>query len=91
MGGRLGIVTVPDWGNDYRLAIQPLFERCGTLVSIIQGSSVPARFIPYLIEQHAAGRFPLERLVQTYPFEQINRAFQDAQQGRAIKPVLLMP
>jgi aryl-alcohol dehydrogenase len=90
MGGRLGIVTVPDWGNDYRLAIQPLFERCGTLVSIIQGSSVPARFIPYLIEQHAAGRFPLERLVQTYPFEQINRAFEDAQQGRAIKPVLLM-
>lgn len=90
MGGRLGIVTVPNWGGDYRLAIQPLFERCGALVSIIQGSSVPARFLPYLIEQHAAGRFPFDRLVQTYPFAQINRAFDDARQGRVVKPVLMM-
>lgn len=89
-GGRLGIVTVPDWGRDYRLPIQPLFERAGSLVSIIQGSSVPSRFIPWLIAQRAAGRFPVERLVQAYAFEDIGRAIDDARRGVAIKPVLTM-
>ena len=90
MGGRIGIVTVPDWGAGYRLAIQPLFERCGTLVSIVQGSSVPSRFLPFLIEQHSQGRFPFDRLVRTYPFADINQAFEDARDGRVVKPVLLM-
>ena len=90
-GGRLGIVTVPDWGKDYRLPIQPLFERFGSLVSIIQGSSIPATFLPYLIEQYRAGRFPFDRLVTAYPFAQINQAVEDARRGQAVKPVLLMP
>lgn len=60
------------------------------IVSVIQGDAVPQRFIPRMIALYRAGRFPLERLVRTYPFSAINRAIADAERGRTIKPVLLM-
>jgi aryl-alcohol dehydrogenase len=42
------------------------------------------------VQQHRAGRFPIERLVRTYPFKAINEAAADAESGRTIKPVLLL-
>ncbi|MET0281213.1 MAG: NAD(P)-dependent alcohol dehydrogenase [Steroidobacteraceae bacterium] len=57
---------------------------------IIQGDAVPQLFIPELISLHRAGRFPFERLVRFYPFEQINEAFADSAQGEVIKPILRM-
>ncbi|OLO25777.1 NAD(P)-dependent alcohol dehydrogenase [Streptomyces sp. MNU77] len=55
------------------------------------GGGVPAVAVPRLLDLYLAGRFPLERLVTTYPFEDINRAAEDSASGRALKPVLLMP
>jgi aryl-alcohol dehydrogenase len=89
-GGRLGLVTVPDWGRDYRLPLQPLFERAGSLLCIIQGSARPREFLPRLMQWQAEGRFPAERLVSTYPFVDIDRAIADTRAGRAVKAVLLM-
>jgi len=89
-GGRLGVVTVPDWGQDYRLPLQPLFERAATLTCIIQGSARPREFLPRLMRWQAEGRFPAERLVTEYRFPDINQAFSDARAGRAIKAVLVM-
>jgi aryl-alcohol dehydrogenase len=37
-----------------------------------------------------AGRLPLDRLVRTYAFDQINDAAHDMHAGTTIKPVLLM-
>ena len=90
-GGRLGLVTIPDWGQDYRLSLQPLFERAGTLTCIIQGSARPREFLPRLLESHAAGRFPIENLVTSYPFAAINQAIADIRSGTALKAVLVMP
>jgi aryl-alcohol dehydrogenase len=61
------------------------------LRGIAQGDSMPQRFIPQLVEYWRAGRLPLEKLVRTYDFADINTAFDDAARGDAIKPVLLMP
>jgi aryl-alcohol dehydrogenase len=58
------------------------------VVSIIQGDSVPQRFIPKLIRLWKAGRFPFDRLVKFYDFRNINRAIADARRGRTIKAVL---
>ena len=46
-------------------------------------------FIPRLIELHRAGRLPLEKLIRTYEFDEIDRAFAEAASGEAIKPVLV--
>ncbi|WP_137844615.1 NAD(P)-dependent alcohol dehydrogenase [Microbacterium sp. 2FI] len=59
------------------------------LTYVFEGSSDPQVFIPTLIEHWRDGRFPFDRLVTTYPFEDINTAEADSRSGQAIKPVLL--
>ena len=61
------------------------------LRGIAQGDSKPQVFIPQLVQYWRAGRLPLEKLVRTYDFADINTAFDDAALGAAIKPVLVMP
>jgi aryl-alcohol dehydrogenase len=61
------------------------------LRGIAEGDSVPQLFIPQLVGYWRAGRLPLEKLVRTYDFADINAAFDDAARGIAIKPVLIMP
>ena len=58
---------------------------------VAQGDSVPQVFIPQLIGYWRSGRLPLESLVRTYEFADINQAFEDAASGATVKPVLLMP
>jgi aryl-alcohol dehydrogenase len=58
---------------------------------VIEGDSVPRLLIPQLVELHLAGRFPFDRLVSTYPFEELNQAVADSESGRTVKPVVLHP
>jgi aryl-alcohol dehydrogenase len=55
---------------------------------VVEGDSVPQEFIPRLIALHAAGRFPFDKLVKHYDFDDINTAFEDSESGRTLKPVL---
>jgi aryl-alcohol dehydrogenase len=55
---------------------------------IIEGDSVPQTFIPELIEFHRQGRFPFDRLIAAFPFEEINEVARLAERGDVIKPVL---
>jgi aryl-alcohol dehydrogenase len=57
-------------------------------VGIIQGDAVPQVFIPELIALYQAGRFPFDRLITYYDFDDINRAILDMKRGDTIKPVL---
>ena len=61
-----------------------------TLTGVIEGDVVPGEFIPRLVDLHREGRFPFERLVETYPFAEIEAALAAARGGKVIKPVLLM-
>jgi aryl-alcohol dehydrogenase len=55
---------------------------------IIAGDSVPDLFIPILIELYRQGRFPFDRLITFYPFNEINKAAEDMEKGKVVKPVL---
>lgn len=55
---------------------------------IVQGDAIPQVFIPRLVELHRSGKFPFERLVRFYEFEDINQAFADSSKGDVIKPIL---
>jgi aryl-alcohol dehydrogenase len=55
---------------------------------IVQGDAVSKLFIPQLIDQYRAGRFPFDELTTFYDFEQINDAIADMTAGRVIKPIL---
>lgn len=55
----------------------------------IEGDGIPQRFIPELIKYHRQGRLPVEKLVRTYAFADINTAVEDSRSGTAVKPVLI--
>ncbi len=89
-GGNVGIVSYPNDGEDFPFNTKELFLKVASLHGIVQGSSVPREFLPKLLVLYNEGRFPIERLVTTYDFSEINTALHDAHSGEAIKPVLLM-
>jgi aryl-alcohol dehydrogenase len=55
----------------------------------IMGDSIADVFVPQLVKLVESGRLPVDRLVTTFPFEQINDAAAASLAGTAIKPVLL--
>jgi aryl-alcohol dehydrogenase len=56
----------------------------------VEGDSVPDLFVPALLELHAQGRFPFDRLIRTFPFERIEDAARASEDGSVVKPVLVM-
>jgi len=58
------------------------------LVGVTEGDSHPATFIPALVQLWEQGRFPIDRMVRHYRFEDIEAAATDAKSGAVIKPVL---
>lgn len=62
-----------------------------TVRGCIQGDSDPDAFFPYLFDLARTGRLPIERLVTTYPFAEIDTAIADMVTGRTVKAVLRMP
>jgi aryl-alcohol dehydrogenase len=83
--GHFGFVTISPGGlglNMSTVMLQGL-----TIRGIVQGDSVPDVFIPRLIDLHLAGRFPFDKFVTKYPFEQINQAVDEQAAGKVVKPV----
>ena len=60
-----------------------------TIRGIIEGDAVPQTFLPQLLDLHAQGRLPIEKLIRTYDFDDIETAVADAASGSTIKPVLV--
>jgi aryl-alcohol dehydrogenase len=60
-----------------------------TLIGILEGDAVPQEFIPRMIRLWQDGRFPFDRLIETFPLSRINDAEHSSLSGGAIKPVLL--
>ena len=86
-GGTCGMLTIPNAGEPFMYSpLQLLFGK--TLKGIIEGGSDPQDFIPKLIKLHQEGRFPLEKLITFYDFEQLEQAMQDSKSGKVVKAVL---
>jgi aryl-alcohol dehydrogenase len=88
MNGTAGFVAAPrgEWSPQ-------MFAMLGggrQLRGILGGGANPHTFIPMLIDYWRQGRFPFERLIETYRFDEIERAFHDIEEGKVVKPVLMM-
>lgn len=70
------------------LPANAFMQSCKTLMGVVEGDSVPDVFVPQLLDLYMQGRFPFDRLVRFYEFDQINEAAADAASGAAVKPVL---
>jgi aryl-alcohol dehydrogenase len=88
--GICGIVGAPPLGSETTLDLTHLMSAGRSVRGIVEGDSTPNVFIPHMIEMHRQGRFPFDRLIRKYSFNDINTAISDSEAGRAVKPVLLM-
>lgn len=61
-----------------------------SLIGVIEGDSVPKLFLPQLLAYYKKGLFPFDRLIEFFPFEQINEAQAASDTGKCIKAVLRM-
>jgi aryl-alcohol dehydrogenase len=85
--GECGMIGAPAFGSEIGLDTWGLL--LGRKVrGICEGDSVPDLFIPTLVELYKQGRLPFDKLVKFYPFEQINQAVADSEQGKTIKSIL---
>ncbi len=85
--GVCGLIGVSAVGTECPIDMNSiLFGR--SLRGIIEGDSVPDVFIPRLIDLYKQGRFPFDKLITYYDFEDINKAVDDTEQGKVIKAVL---
>jgi aryl-alcohol dehydrogenase len=84
-GGRLGIVGA---APGMTLDLLPVMQLGRQVQGIVEGNSVPRVFIPQLLELRRKGHFPLEKLVRTYPFAELEGAIADTTSGKAVKAVL---
>ena len=95
----LGIAALGPRGTMLVLAVSPpgataSFALAGFLggkriQGLIEGDADPQDFVPKLAALHLEGRFPHDRLVETFPFPEINRAAHAMESGQTVKPVLL--
>jgi aryl-alcohol dehydrogenase len=78
-------IGIPEFAIDVRSVI----SGGKTIRGVIEGDAVPQDFIPQLVALHAEDRLPVEKLIRTYQFDEIDAAFADAASGATIKPVLI--
>ena len=89
MGGTFGGAASPV-GADLGFMPVEAFAKGLRLQFVMAGSATPRAYLPSMMKWYKAGRFPVDRLVKTFPFEEINHAWAESAAGRAVKPVLLM-
>jgi len=84
--GTLGLVGV----QQGPLSLDPSALAVGrNLMGILEGDAVPQLFIPRLIDLWRQGRFPFDRLITTFPLDQVNEAEKATTSGEVVKPVLI--
>ncbi|MET8427925.1 NAD(P)-dependent alcohol dehydrogenase [Nocardia sp. NPDC004860] len=88
--GKLGLIGVPaDPTATLPLSILEALVLGITVTGIVEGDSDPDSFMPELIELYRSGRFPIDKLVTTFPFAKINDAIEAQHRGEVLKPVLV--
>ncbi|HQS98468.1 MAG TPA: NAD(P)-dependent alcohol dehydrogenase [Novosphingobium sp.] len=86
--GVLGLVGASDADAMVHFNETSLMGGGKRVMGILEGDSDPQVFIPELIEHHVAGRYPFDRLIEIFAFDDINAAFAASESGSVIKPVL---
>ncbi|MER5428218.1 NAD(P)-dependent alcohol dehydrogenase [Streptomyces sp. NPDC002588] len=86
--GTLVVVGAPPFGTEVALDVNGMLGG-KQVVGLTLGDSETQTFIPALVKLVKEGRLPLDRLIGTYAFADIDRAVQDMTSGKTIKPVLM--
>jgi aryl-alcohol dehydrogenase len=89
LGVRGTLVALGLGAEEYTVDAIDLLQAGKTVKASIEGDSDPQEMVPRLLEMRAAGTFPMDDLVTTYPADEIDRAVADVTSGAVVKPVLV--
>jgi aryl-alcohol dehydrogenase len=89
LAARGTLVALGLGAEEYVLDAIDLLQGGKRVMSSIEGDSDPQEMVPRLIELRAAGAFPMDDLVTTYPADRISEAVVDVTSGAVVKPVLV--
>jgi aryl-alcohol dehydrogenase len=89
--GTLGLIGVPSpVDSNLPVSIVEAMTLGITVRGILVGDSLPDVFLPELIELYEEGRFPVNRMITSYRFDEINNAVADIRDGNCVKAVLII-
>lgn len=86
--GEVALLGTPQPGARLDLDLLDATARGIRVRGVTMGDGIAEVFLPELLSLHRQGRFPIERIITPYPFEQINEAARASTQGEVIKAVL---
>jgi aryl-alcohol dehydrogenase len=86
--GTVGVVGAPPLGTVAEFDVNDLLLGGKTIRGIVEGDSMPKKFIPELVNHYMQGNFPFDKLIKMYSFEDINKAAEDSEKGITLKPVV---
>lgn len=55
-----------------------------------QGDSVPRVMLPHLVKLWKDGKFPFDKLLTKFAFEDLHKALEEMHKGKVIKPLLVL-
>jgi aryl-alcohol dehydrogenase len=89
MPGTAALIGGAPAGAEYTLDhLTTLWGR--TVRGILGGEGQSEQLLPTLVDLHAQGRFPFDRLVQFFTLDEVNEAMAASARGEVLKPVLKM-
>ncbi|WP_182526048.1 NAD(P)-dependent alcohol dehydrogenase [Nocardioides dongkuii] len=88
LGTRGTLVALGLGPEEYQLDAIDLLQSGKRVMGSIEGDSDPQEMVPRLLAMRAEGRFDVDHLIATYPFERINDAVADLHDGKVVKAVL---
>ena len=86
-----GSAVIVGGGREMTLDVEVDLMSVGkSLLGVVEGDSNPKLFIPELLEHYRAGRFPFDKMITYYDFEDIGAALEASLRGEVVKAVLRM-
>lgn len=86
--GILGLVGASPPEDELHLNEAALMGGGKRVIGILGGDSDVGPFLVELMEYHRDGKFPFDRLIRHFEFDQINEAIEASESGEVVKPVL---
>jgi aryl-alcohol dehydrogenase len=88
LGIRGTLVALGLGPDEYQIDAIDLLQNGKRVMGSIEGDSDPQEMVPRLLALRAEGKFDVDGLIETYPFEKINEAVADLHDGKVVKAVL---
>lgn len=90
IGGTVLVCGAPPPGTEIPVDIQGILPG-KVLRGVTMGDADPRELIPQLVQLHADGKLPLDRLERYYTLDDIQKAAEDMHHGVTVKPVIVYP